>query len=109
MSKSLRSLQCIVETGDAKALSAMLVGQVDINMVNGVSMQFNLNPIKDQARQWRRLYTAQYIMRPFYNQYCLCIHQNGLTALILAAQEGHHECLSILLAHGADVNKDIMK
>ena len=41
----------------------------------------------------------------FYDQYCLCIDQNGLTALIIAAQKGHHECLSILLAHGAEVNK----
>ena len=24
---------------------------------------------------------------------------------MMAAQEGHHECLSILLAHGAEVNK----
>ena len=24
---------------------------------------------------------------------------------MLAAAEGHHECLSVLLAHGADVNK----
>ena len=48
-------------------------------------------------------------MQQFYNQYCLCIglciDQNGLTALILAAHKGCHECLSILLAHGAEVNK----
>jgi hypothetical protein len=31
--------------------------------------------------------------------------QNGEVALILAAREGHHECISILLAHGAEVNK----
>ena len=31
--------------------------------------------------------------------------QDGNTALMIAAQGGHHECLSILLAHGADVNK----
>ena len=36
---SSRSLHYIVETGDVKALSAMLVGQVDVDMVNGVSMQ----------------------------------------------------------------------
>ena len=24
---------------------------------------------------------------------------------MMAAQEGHHECLSILLAHGAEVDK----
>jgi ankyrin repeat protein len=31
--------------------------------------------------------------------------QDGSTALMYAAQEGHHECLSTLLAHGAEVNK----
>ena len=36
---------------------------------------------------------------------CLCIDQNGHTALILAAQWGHQECMSILLAHGAEVDK----
>ncbi len=30
---------------------------------------------------------------------------NGSTALMCAALEGHHECLSILLAHGAEVDK----
>ena len=39
MSIGSRSLHCIVETGDAKALSAMLVVQVDVDMVDGVSMQ----------------------------------------------------------------------
>ena len=31
--------------------------------------------------------------------------QDGNTALMIAAQEGHHECLSILLTHGAKVDK----
>ena len=31
--------------------------------------------------------------------------QNGNVALILAARGGHRECLSILLGHGADVDK----
>ena len=31
--------------------------------------------------------------------------QDGCTALMKAAGRGHHECLSILLAHGATVNK----
>ncbi len=37
--------------------------------------------------------------------YYLYIDQNGLTALLLAAGRGHRECLSILLAHGAEVDK----
>ena len=36
---------------------------------------------------------------------CLCIDQNGLTALMIAGLRGHHECLCILLAHGAEVDK----
>ena len=36
---AFKSLHCIAEAGDAKALSAMLVGQVDVDMVNRVSMQ----------------------------------------------------------------------
>ena len=44
-------------------------------------------------------------MQLFYKQYCPCIVQNGLTALMIAALKGHHECLSILLAHGAEVDK----
>ena len=31
--------------------------------------------------------------------------QNGFVALILAAGEGHHACLSILLANGAEANR----
>ena len=31
--------------------------------------------------------------------------QSGLTALMMAALEGHHEYLPILLAHGAEANK----
>ena len=37
--------------------------------------------------------------------YVVCIAQNGCIPLILAAQKGHHECVSILLAHGAEVDK----
>ena len=36
---AFKSLHCTAEAGDAKALSAMLVGQVDVDMVNTVSMQ----------------------------------------------------------------------
>ena len=35
---------------------------------------------------------------------CHWNEQNGDTALMLAASEGHHECVSILVANGADVN-----
>ena len=35
----------------------------------------------------------------------VCIHQGGLTALMIASFEGRHECLSILLAHSANVDK----
>ena len=34
-----------------------------------------------------------------------CLRQGGHTALMIAAEAGHHECLSILLAHGAEVDK----
>ena len=55
-------------------------------------------------------------MRYFFYQYDSCIHecynsshsncdeQGGETALMGAAHNGHHECLSILVANGADVN-----
>ena len=33
------------------------------------------------------------------------LDQDGWTALMIVAQEGHHECLSILLVHGAEINK----
>ncbi len=33
------------------------------------------------------------------------LDQDGLTALMVAAGEGKRECLSVLLAHGPDVNK----
>ena len=33
------------------------------------------------------------------------MHQFGFTALMIAAKGGHHECLSILLDHGAEVDK----
>ena len=39
------------------------------------------------------------------NPSCLYIDQFGSTALVSAAEKGHHECLSILLAHGAKVDK----
>ncbi len=35
----------------------------------------------------------------------VCVYQDGTTALMIAAQEGHCECLSILLPHGAEVDK----
>ena len=35
---------------------------------------------------------------------CLCIVQNGFTALMFTANQGHQECLLILLAHGAEVD-----
>ena len=38
MSSSSRSLHDIAATGDAKALSAMLIGEVDVNMADRVSM-----------------------------------------------------------------------
>ena len=34
---------------------------------------------------------------------CCCDEQYG-TALMYACDEGHHECVSILAANGADVN-----
>ena len=39
------------------------------------------------------------------DQYCLMFDQNGCSAFLIAAEEGHHECLSILLEHGAEVDK----
>ena len=33
-----------------------------------------------------------------------CIDQEETTALILAAEKGYHECLLILLTHGAQVD-----
>jgi hypothetical protein len=37
---------------------------------------------------------------------CLCCQlKDGITALMGAAQRGRHECLSILLSHGAEVDK----
>ena len=39
------------------------------------------------------------------DQYCLMFDQDGFTALMIAARNGNHECLSILLAHGAEVDK----
>ena len=34
-----------------------------------------------------------------------CFDQGGKTALMIAAYYGYHECLSVLLAHGAAVDK----
>ncbi len=34
-----------------------------------------------------------------------CVDQDGCTALIMAAHMGHQDCLSILLANGAEVDK----
>ena len=39
------------------------------------------------------------------NPYCRCIDQDGCSALLLATEQGHHECLSTLLEHGAVVDK----
>ena len=33
-----------------------------------------------------------------------CDEQGGETALMAAAENGHHACISILVANGADVN-----
>ena len=39
-----------------------------------------------------------------FDYHASCIDQGDSTALMLAAENGHHECLSILLAHGAFVD-----
>ncbi len=44
-------------------------------------------------------------MSPSPYQLCAFIEQQGFSALIIASIKGHHECLSILLAHGAEVDK----
>ena len=33
--------------------------------------------------------------------------QDGLTALMAVAIEGHHKCVSILVAHGANINESM--
>ena len=40
-----------------------------------------------------------------YDQYCISADQDGFRSLMIVAANGHHECLSILLAHGAEVDK----
>ena len=37
--------------------------------------------------------------------HCYVVDKDGWTALMIPIQEGHRECLSILLAHGAEANK----
>ena len=32
-------------------------------------------------------------------------YQTGCTALIVAADKGHHECLQLFLKHGAEIDK----
>ena len=34
-----------------------------------------------------------------------CVKQHGETALMIAAKGGYHECVAILTANGADVNR----
>ena len=41
----------------------------------------------------------------FSNHLSVFIEQDGYSALIIAGANGHHECLSILLTHGAEVDK----
>jgi hypothetical protein len=41
MSTHSRTLHDIARTGDAEALSAMLIGEVDVNMVDRVSLYRN--------------------------------------------------------------------
>ena len=41
----------------------------------------------------------------FSNHLSVYIKQDGYSALMIAAAKGHHECLSILLAHGAEVDR----
>ena len=41
--------------------------------------------------------------------YCHRAEQDGETALMMAAEEGHFECVSVLLANGADVNFATLK
>ena len=93
MSTGSRFLHDIAATGDAKALSEMLIGEVDVNIADRVSRE---------RRQFKRLCGSVFICHDLCG---LCIYQNGSTALTLAAENGHRECLSILLAHGAEVNK----
>ena len=56
-----------------------------------------------QTCHW--IYSIAVTLRPVVTTLSLhCDEQDGWTPLMMAAASGHHECVSILVASGADVN-----
>ena len=89
------------ETTEVSAVTVIIICMNFAHSYKGSVLPLSLR----QERQFNNgcLLISFYLMD--CNPHDLFIDQDGFTALMIAVQEGHHECLSILLAHGADVNK----
>ena len=93
--ESQKNLHLVVRAGDLEALLELLARGVNANM-------------KDQVFVFAQFLTSYQDDCPIHacdnSSHRNCDEQGGETALMAAAHNGHHECISILVANGADVN-----
>ena len=73
--------------GYHQCVSSLVANGADVNMVMEVSRCY-----------WLVFLHAALIVHSY---------QRGLTILMMAVKQGHHECVSILAANGANVNKTV--
>ena len=82
------ALMIVAQKGRHECLSVLLAHGADVNMAGEVStVGIRVEKLSPAVRC----------------THCFFVDKDGFTALMIAAQEGHQECISILLAHGADV------
>ena len=97
-----RALMMAAQEGHHECLSILLAHGAEVDKADAVSVR----GVCSIAYLWDVACIGVVVEGMRYNLHCLCCHlQDGHTAVVMAAHKGHHECLSILLAHGAEVDK----
>ena len=89
MSAHLGSFLDIAHRGDVRSLEEALAGGIDVNMTGNVRTT---------------MLKAKILYPSYIKRWLLFFYQEDSTALTLAAEVGHCECVTLLLAHGADVD-----
>ena len=83
------------QQGHPECMSILLDHGADLNVTLEVSAC--------SCGSWAHVHGAEYSC---FHHHCLCAYfQDGFTALMSSAHEGHQKCTSTLLFRGAEVDK----